>query len=150
MASPIKDKAAEAYAKGKFAKAAELYAAYCSKEPGDHQSLVRLGYAWTRAGRVPEAVSAYRQAAEGFAKAGFLPRAIAASKLILELDPGHADVQEMLADLYARKEGSAPTPHTGNTRSSAPVSRSPPLAASRRMSPSVTAPRPVVPPAPEA
>ncbi|NBD11102.1 cyclic nucleotide-binding domain-containing protein [Corallococcus silvisoli] len=99
----LKDKATEAFSKGRFAKAAELYADYCQAEPKDHQSRLRMGDAWAKAGQRDRAVSAYHSAAEGFAREGFLPRAIAASKLILELDPAHQGVQQMLADLYARR-----------------------------------------------
>ena len=104
----LKDKATEAFTKGRFAKAAELYADCCRADPKDHQSRLRMGDAWAKAGQRDRAVSAYQSAVEGFAREGFLPRAIAASKLILELDPSHQGVQQMLADLYARK-GTPPT-----------------------------------------
>lgn len=99
----LKDKASEAFAKGRFSKAAELYEAYCQADPKDHQARLRLGDAWSKAGQRRKALVAYQNAAEGFAREGFLPRAIAASKLILELDPAHQGVQQMLADLYARR-----------------------------------------------
>ncbi|MBL8954120.1 MAG: cyclic nucleotide-binding domain-containing protein [Myxococcaceae bacterium] len=104
-ARKLKEKATEAFAKGKFAKAAEAYADYCAADPKDLQARLRMGDAWVKAGQKDKAVGAYQFAAEGFAKEGFLPRAIAASKLILELDPTHKGVQKMLADLYARKSG---------------------------------------------
>jgi CRP-like cAMP-binding protein len=103
----LKDKAAQLFAKGRFAKAAEAYDVFCKADPKDLQARLRLGDAWAKAGQKDKAVSAYQWAAQGFAKDGFLPRAIAASKLVLELDPGHSSVQKMLADLYARKAGSA-------------------------------------------
>ncbi|MBU8894692.1 cyclic nucleotide-binding domain-containing protein [Corallococcus sp. M34] len=99
----LKDKATEAFTKGRFSKAAELYDEYCRADPKDHQSRLRLGDAWSKAGQRVRAIAAYQSAAEGFAREGFLPRAIAASKLILELDPQHSGVQQMLADLYARR-----------------------------------------------
>jgi CRP-like cAMP-binding protein len=66
---------------------------------------VRLGDAWVKVGDSARAISSYQAAAEGFAREGFLPRAIAASKLILELDASHQGVQQMLANLYARRGG---------------------------------------------
>ncbi|HVG58361.1 MAG TPA: cyclic nucleotide-binding domain-containing protein [Hyalangium sp.] len=99
----LRDKATEAFAKGRFSKAAEFYEDYCKAEPKDHQARLRMGDAWAKAGQKNRAISAYQLAATGFAREGFLPRAIAASKLILELDPQHKGVQQMLADLYARK-----------------------------------------------
>ncbi|AGC45375.1 cyclic nucleotide-binding domain-containing protein [Myxococcus stipitatus DSM 14675] len=102
-ARKLKDSAAEAFSKGRFSKAAELYEDFCKLDPKDHQSRLRTGDAWAKAGERERAILAYQSAAEGFAKEGFLPRAIAASKLILELDPSHQGVQQMLANLYARR-----------------------------------------------
>ncbi|GEN12846.1 cAMP-binding domain of CRP or a regulatory subunit of cAMP-dependent protein kinases [Myxococcus fulvus] len=102
-ARKLKDSAAAAFTKGRFSKAAELYEDFCKLDPKDHQSRLRMGDAWAKAGERERAVAAYQSAAEGFAKEGFLPRAIAASKLILELDPSHQGVQQMLANLYARR-----------------------------------------------
>ncbi|WP_163867258.1 cyclic nucleotide-binding domain-containing protein [Myxococcus eversor] len=102
-ARKLKDRAAEAFTKGRFSKAAELYEDFCKLDPKDHQSRLRTGDAWAKAGERERAIAAYHSAAEGFAKEGFLPRAIAASKLILELDPSHQGVQQMLANLYARR-----------------------------------------------
>ncbi len=99
----IKEKATALFSKGKFAKSAEAFEEYCKAAESDVQARLRMGDAWAKAGKKDRAVSAYQRAAEGFAKEGFLPRAIAASKLILELDPAHQGVQKMLADLYARK-----------------------------------------------
>jgi CRP-like cAMP-binding protein len=102
-ARKLKEKATEAFQKGKFVKAAEAYAEYCEADPKDLQARLRMGDAWSKGGKKDKAIESYTWAAEGFAKDGFLPRAIAASKLILELDPSHKGVQKMLADLYARK-----------------------------------------------
>lgn len=102
-ARALKDRATELLAKGKFARAAEAYQQYCEADAKDLQSRLRLGDAWLKAGEQAKAIVAYLWAADGFAKEGFLPRAIAASKLVLELDPSHGGVQERLAQLYARK-----------------------------------------------
>jgi CRP-like cAMP-binding protein len=99
----LKEKATEAFSKGKFAKAAELYGEHCQHDPKDLQARLRMGDAWAKAREKEKAIAAYRGAAEGYARDGFLPRAIAASKLILELDPAHKEVQSMLAELYARR-----------------------------------------------
>lgn len=110
----LKDKATEQFSKGKFAKSAETYEAYCKADPKDLQARLRMGDAWSKCGKKDKAIIAYQAAAEGFAKDGFLPRAIAASKLVLELDPGHKGISQMLADLYARKSG-ATRPSTART-----------------------------------
>src|SRR6185295_4752878 len=44
----VKEKAAEAFAKGKFAKAAELYEAYCSGDGKDLQARLRMGDAYAK------------------------------------------------------------------------------------------------------
>ncbi|MFY0522883.1 cyclic nucleotide-binding domain-containing protein [Archangium gephyra] len=105
----LRDKANEALTKGRFARAAELFEEYCKLDPKDFQTRVRLGDAWVKVGDSARAISAYQAAAEGFAREGFLPRAIAASKLILELDASHQGVQQMLANLYARRGGAGGT-----------------------------------------
>ena len=106
-ARALKDKAAQLFTKGKFAKAAETYEEFCVLDKKDHQARLRCGDAWAKAGKKDKAIIAYSVAAEGFAKDGFLPRAIAASKLVLEIDPAHKGVQKMLAELYAQKSGGA-------------------------------------------
>ncbi len=103
-AQKLKDKAVEAFARGKFAKSAQLYADFCKADPRDLQARLRMGDAWARANEPGKAIAAYQSAAESFARQGLLPRAIAASKLILEIDPSHQQIQRLLAQLYARKE----------------------------------------------
>ncbi len=124
----LRDKANEALTKGRFPRAAELLEEYCQREPKDFQTRLRLGDAWVKAGNNARAIVAYQVAAEGFAREGFLPRAIAASKLILELDSSHQGVQQMLANLYARRgvPGGAPrepAPKPANVIASSLVKR---------------------------
>src|SRR5262245_47729494 len=99
----LKADAGAAMAAGHFSRAASLLAAYCASAPRDRQSHLRLGDAYARAGDKPRAIDAYLTAARGFAEDGFLARAIAASKLVLELDPNHTQMQRILADLYAKR-----------------------------------------------
>jgi CRP-like cAMP-binding protein len=113
-ARALKDKATELFSRGKFARSAETYELYCKADPKDLQARLRMGDAWSKSGKKDRAIIAYQAAAEGFAKDGFLPRAIAASKLVLELDPAHKGIAQMLAELYARKSG-ASRPTTART-----------------------------------
>ncbi len=99
----LKSDASAALAAGDFSRAGNLFASYCAAAPTDRQSLLRMGDAWARAGERARAIDAYLAAAQGFAADGFLARAIAASKLVLELEPGHQRMQRILADLYARR-----------------------------------------------
>ena len=97
----LRDRANEALARGRFAQAAELLEQCCALEPQDALSRLRLGDTWAKAGEPARAIAAYEAAAEGFAREGLLPRAIATSKRLLELDPSHRGVQRKLASLYA-------------------------------------------------
>jgi CRP-like cAMP-binding protein len=139
-ASELKSDASAALAAGDFARAGALYATYCAAAPADTQSLLRMGDAWARAGERHRAIDAYVAAAQGFASDGFLARAIAASKLVLELEPGHQRMQRILADLYAQR---GVGPGVGRRpREAAPPA--PPLAAELpvAVAPPVTAPAP--------
>jgi CRP-like cAMP-binding protein len=111
----LKEKATEAAAKGKFDKAAELYREVADADVRDVASRQKLADTLRRAGRVPEAIHAYRQVADRFAKDGLLIKAIAISKTILELDPQHVETQAALAELYAQRahaEGARPPART--------------------------------------
>jgi len=141
-ASELKSDASAALAAGDFARAGSLYASYCAAAPADTQSLLRMGDAWARAGDRPRAIDAYVAAAQGFAADGFLARAIAASKLVLELEPRHQRMQRILADLYTQR-GVGP----GVGRRPRPVP-TPPAAASSP-EPVATPPAPAARPTPE-
>ncbi len=107
----IKDKAAEAAAKGKLAKAAGLYREALEGDPRDIATRQKLAEVLRRAGRIPDAIETYREVADLFGRDGLLIKAIAISKTILELEPDHVETQSALAELYARKaaaEGSRP------------------------------------------
>ncbi len=111
----LKDKAAEAAAKGKLDKAAELYREAAEGDGRDFGTRQKLAEVLRRAGRIPEAIQAYGEVADRFGKDGLLIKAIAISKTILELDPQHVATQSALAELYAKKaaaEGARPPPRT--------------------------------------
>ena len=118
----LKADAGAALAAGHFSRAASLYAAYCASAPRDRQSHLRLGDAYARAGDKAHAIDAYLTAARGFAEDGFLARAIAASKLVVELDPNHTQMQRILADLYAKRAAGGQALRTllGKTTTPAP------------------------------
>jgi CRP-like cAMP-binding protein len=111
----LKDKAAEAAAKGKLEKAADLYREVAQGDPKDVAARQKLADVLRRAGRIPDAVAAYREVADRFGKDGLLIKAIAISKIILELDPEHVETQSALAALYAQRaqgDASRPPPRT--------------------------------------
>ncbi len=103
----LKDKAAEHFAKGRFARAAEVLAAVVKADKRDIASHQKLGEALRRAGRTRDALLVFQDVADLYARDGQLVKAVAICRLILDLDPEHAETQGLLADLYARKQAQA-------------------------------------------
>src|SRR5512138_2085452 len=111
----LKDEAAEAAARGKLSRAADLYRAALRGDPNDVATRQKLAEVLRRDGRADEAIEAYRAVANRFASDGLLIKAIAISKTILELDPEHVATQAALAELYAKRaavEGTRPPART--------------------------------------
>src|SRR5512138_1978891 len=134
----LKDEAAEAAARGKLSRAADLYRAALRGDPNDVATRQKLAEVLRRTGRTDEAIDAYRAVADRFARDGLLIKAIAISKTILELDPAHGETQAVLAGLYARRaaaEGTRPPARTVMA-----------MAAARVAAPAAVA---IVPPPPE-
>lgn len=131
----LKDKAMRAFEKRSYGKAAELYVDIAQHED-DPDWRHRAGEAFRKAGKNAEAAEQLVSAAEGYARGGFLLKAIAMCKVVLQVDPRHTATQKMLAELYAIKEGPSARP--------AAVDVNPP--ASEPPRPSVVPPPPVAPP----
>ncbi len=104
----LKDAATEAFSKQKWGKAVELYQQITKVEPNDPDWFQREGECWRKLGDAAMATTAFGRAAEGYAKNGFLLKAIAVCKNILQMDPKHTLTQAMLAELYAKRDGGAP------------------------------------------
>src|SRR5205814_2978384 len=96
----LKDAAAQAVEKARWKRAAELYDEISRAAPEDAGALHRGGEALRRLGRNAEAVERFCREAALYAKQGFLLKAIAVCKLILELEPEHSATQHQLAQLY--------------------------------------------------
>jgi CRP-like cAMP-binding protein len=118
----LKDQATKAVEKKQYAKAAELYVEISGAEAHDPDWHQRAGEAFRKVPDPGKAIHQFERAAEGYAKGGFLLKAIAVCKVVLQIDPKHTTTQAMLAELYAKREGRpvAPPP--------APVA-TPPVAA---------------------
>lgn len=101
----IKDKAAKAVEKRSYAKAAELYVEIAQHED-DPDWRQRAGEAFRKANKPVEAAEQLSEAAEGYARGGFLLKAIAVCKVVLQLDSRHTATQKRLAELYALRDGS--------------------------------------------
>src|SRR2546428_9451209 len=103
----IKDEATRALQSGKLDKALELYQQAAAAAPKDLAAMLRVGDILKQLKQKDEAIATYSKVAEGYAADGQLLKAIAACKLILELDANHTGTQKRLADLYAKKTGRA-------------------------------------------
>ena len=101
----LKDRAAELLNKGKPEKAAEVLREVLEADPKDTGTRQKLAELLRRAGQDAEAIANYRQVADRYARDGFLIKAIAVCKVILEIDPAHVETQTDLARLYARRNG---------------------------------------------
>ena len=97
---PFKEEAQAALAKGDLKKALEYYRNHCAEEPEDLRSCVKVGELLERLGRKKEAIQAYRDAAEAYAKDGFLLQAISLNKMVLRIDPKAKEINDRLAQLY--------------------------------------------------
>jgi CRP-like cAMP-binding protein len=93
--------------------------------------------------RPDDAVAAWTRAADRFAASGFLLKAIAVCKLILEVDPDHQDTQTKLAGLYSAR-GAPPRP---KAQGPAPPTQPPQAKVAPAPAP-VAAPAPIIPPPP--
>jgi CRP-like cAMP-binding protein len=106
----LKTEAAAAQSKGNYRKALTLYEELCTGEPNDPLGPHRAGELFHRLGKPSDAIRRLRQAAELYARQGFLVKAIAVCKLILQVDPSHKETQSELSALYARKQETGPPP----------------------------------------
>ncbi len=99
----LKDEAANLVQKGKLDKALTVYDEVLAQDQNDLTAQLRRGDILRKMDRGAEAIGAYMKVAQVYAADGLLLKAIAACKLILEIDGEHTDTQKMLADLYAKK-----------------------------------------------
>jgi len=108
----LKDEAAKLVQKGKFDKALEVYLEILKEDKTDVTAQLKCGDILRKLERGAEAIGCYTKVAETYATDGLLLKAIAACKLILEIDANHTATQKVLADLYAKKTGRGPVAAT--------------------------------------
>src|SRR5689334_10282739 len=147
----IKDKAAKAVEKRNYGKAAELYVEIAQNED-DPDWRQRAGEAFRKANKPAEAAEQFVEAAEGYARGGFLLKAIAVCKVVLQLDPRHTATQQRLAELYAMKDGAsrAPASESGRLPVVAPVELGRTASGNFTVSPAMPRPAPLPERAPAA
>ncbi|UCG94228.1 MAG: cyclic nucleotide-binding domain-containing protein [Candidatus Aerophobus sp.] len=101
----IKEEALKQFAKGRWDKALEAYQKLAKLEPKDLKLRQKIGDIYSKMGKIQEAIEEYKEVAESYAEGGFLAKAIAVNKVIQSLDPTQEEVQQRLAQLYAKKTG---------------------------------------------
>jgi cAMP-dependent protein kinase regulator len=99
-----KDKAAQLFASGMLEAALAEYQLVARAAPEDLSSRQKVAELLQRLGRKQEAIEMYEGVAVDWARKGWLLRAIALCKVILQLDPGHGRTQRLLAEFYARRQ----------------------------------------------
>jgi cAMP-dependent protein kinase regulator len=103
-----KDRAAQFFAGGMLEEALAEYQLVARNAQEDLASRQKVAELLQRLGRKEEAIVMYEDVAMAWARQGWLLRAIALCKVILQLEPGHGRTQRMLADLYARRMAPQP------------------------------------------
>ncbi|SES71568.1 cyclic nucleotide-binding domain-containing protein [Stigmatella erecta] len=99
-----KDLGAELLAQGKLKAALSTFQEVVNAAPGEPLYRQKVAEILQRLGRTEEAIAEYETAVWDWARAGWLLRAIALCKVILQLEPGHLRTQALLAQLYGRRE----------------------------------------------
>lgn len=90
-------------ARGKIEAAIKEYERLIEENPGDVNTLNRIGDLWGRINRNDEAVKVFTRIADHYSKDGFFLKAIAIYKKINKLDPSKLEIYGKLAELYARQ-----------------------------------------------
>jgi CRP-like cAMP-binding protein len=98
-----KNKAAELFAHGHLEAALSEYQRISREAPEDLTSRQKVAELLQRLGRKKEAITTYEVLAEAWAQRGWLLRAIALCKVILQIEPLHDRTQRLLAELHARR-----------------------------------------------
>jgi cAMP-dependent protein kinase regulator len=106
MLRRAKDQGSALLAEGKLEAALAAFQEVAKAAPGEPLNHQKVAEVLQRLGCTSEAVEAYEAAAELWARTGWLLRAIALCKVILQLDPGHTRTQALLATLHTRREHS--------------------------------------------
>ncbi len=105
-----KDKAVKLAACGQMEEALTECQQVLEQVPEDLTSRRMVAELFQKMGRRKEALATYEVLADAWARRGWLLRAIALCKIILQIEPRHERTQQLLAQLYARGQSTQPTP----------------------------------------
>jgi cAMP-dependent protein kinase regulator len=95
----FREEAAAAVAAGKHKRALAAYLELERLEANDAQWPKRAGETYRRLGNLSNAIEAFERSADRYAQNGFLVQAIAVCKVILQINPNHADTLRRLAEM---------------------------------------------------
>src|SRR3954464_10101256 len=95
----LREEAAAANAAGKHKRALSAYLELERLEPRDAQWAKRAAETYRRLGNNKNAIEAYERSSDRYAQNGFLVQAIAVCKLVLQIDPQHADSLRRLSQM---------------------------------------------------
>src|ERR1051325_7931062 len=95
----LRTEASEATSAGKYKRALAAYLELERLEPADAQWAKRAAETYKRLGNYKNAIEAFERSAERYAQNGFLVQAIAVFKLILQIQPQHADTLRKLSQM---------------------------------------------------
>src|SRR4029077_10782616 len=98
----FREDAAAAVAAGKHKRALAAYLELERLEANDAQWPKRAGETYRRLGNLSNAIEAFERSADRYAQNGFLVQAIAVCKVILQINPNHADTLRRLAEKKKR------------------------------------------------
>ncbi len=98
----LREEAAAAVAAGKHKRALAAYLELERLEANDAQWPKRAGETYRRLGNPSNAIEAFERSADRYAQNGFLVQAIAVCKVILQINPNHADTLRRLAEMNER------------------------------------------------
>ena len=109
-AQKIKEQATKLFSKGKWDKALEAYTKLTKVEPQDPKNFQKVAELQLKLDMKQAAIDTYKKACDQFMARGFLIQAIAICKIVIQLSPEEKEMEDRLAELYAKRgiPGSAP------------------------------------------
>ena len=98
----LRDRLNKALRKESFEEALVIYDQLEAHEPTEPRWPHRKGDLLRRLGQSRDAIDAFSRAAQRYADLGFVARAVAVAKVVLQIDPGHREVLEAVDPAAAR------------------------------------------------